>query len=78
MTLSDEHAVVDTVLVKLFAKSEKTKDLYALLHEAHHVVLSEVESVLVETGQYNALSVLYQQSGEDEKLLDVWAKYGVF
>ncbi|KAF9073468.1 hypothetical protein BDP27DRAFT_1445084 [Rhodocollybia butyracea] len=74
LTLSDEYAVVDTVLVKLFAKSEKTKDLYALLHETHHVVLSEVESVLVETGQYNALSVLYQHSGEDEKLLEVWAK----
>ncbi|KAF5391626.1 hypothetical protein D9757_002402 [Collybiopsis confluens] len=71
---TEEYVVVDTVLVKLFAKSEKTKDLYALLHESHNVTIPEVESIMVENGQYNALCLLYKQAGDDEKLLDIWAK----
>ncbi|KAJ3777136.1 hypothetical protein FB446DRAFT_718785 [Lentinula raphanica] len=70
----DEYAVVDTVLVKLFAKSEKTRDLYALVHEPHHIVIPEVEPVLIKNGQYNALCELFQQAGDHEKLLEVWAK----
>ncbi|KAJ3761020.1 hypothetical protein EV360DRAFT_38625 [Lentinula raphanica] len=70
----DEYAVVDTVLVKLFAKSEKTRDLYALVHEPHHIVIPEVEPVLIKNGQYNALCELLQQAGDHEKLLEVWAK----
>ncbi|KAJ3714896.1 hypothetical protein DFJ43DRAFT_1127309 [Lentinula guzmanii] len=70
----DEYAAVDTVLVKLFARSEKTRDLYALLHEPHHIVVPEVEPVLIENGQYNALCELFQQAGDHENLLDVWSK----
>ncbi|KAK1226203.1 hypothetical protein PQX77_010785 [Marasmius sp. AFHP31] len=68
------YPVVDTVLVKLFAQSEKTSDLYTLLNEAHNVVLQEVESVLQKCGQYNALCTLYKQLGEDERLLNAWSK----
>ncbi|KAF5369852.1 hypothetical protein D9758_001393 [Tetrapyrgos nigripes] len=68
------YPVVDTVLVKLFAQSEKTKELYALLQEPHDVVLAEIEPVLQKNGQYNALCMLYKQSGEDDKLLEAWAK----
>ncbi|RDB17168.1 Transforming growth factor-beta receptor-associated protein 1 [Hypsizygus marmoreus] len=68
------EAVVDTVLVKLYANLEKTPELYALLHEPNHVVVSEVESVLKKTGQYNALCILYKDRGDDVKLLDIWAK----
>ncbi|KAJ3808185.1 hypothetical protein F5876DRAFT_78971 [Lentinula aff. lateritia] len=70
----DEYAVVDTVLVKLFARSEKTKDLYALLQEPHYIVLPEVEKMLVENGQYNALCEIHQQMGNHDKLLEIWAK----
>lgn len=70
----DEYAVVDTVLVKLFARSEKTKDLYALLQEPHYIVLPEVETMLVENGQYNALCELHQQMGNHDNLLEIWAK----
>lgn len=70
----EEHAVVDSVLVKLFARSEKTQDLYALIHEPHQVVLSEVDHVLIKHGQYNALCILFKQAGEDEKLLEAWSK----
>jgi vacuolar protein sorting-associated protein 3 len=65
---------VDTVLAKLFAQSEKTTDLYALLQEPNDVVLSEVEKVLQEAGQYSALCMIYKQRGDDEKLLVTWSK----
>ncbi|KAJ7235454.1 hypothetical protein B0H12DRAFT_1141579 [Mycena haematopus] len=67
-------AVVDTVLAKIYAQAEKTKELYSLLQEPHQIVLSEIEPVLRQTGQYNALCVLYKQIGDDENLLQVWAK----
>jgi len=66
---------VDTVLAKLFARSEKTTDLYALLQEPNDIVLSEVVPVLKETGQYNALCMLYKQRGDDIKLLELWSKF---
>ncbi|KAF8155687.1 hypothetical protein B0H34DRAFT_714373 [Crassisporium funariophilum] len=65
---------IDTVLVKLYAQFEKTKELYALLQEPNDVSIPEVETVLQETGQYNALCILYKQRGDDLKLLDAWAK----
>ncbi|KAK7020572.1 hypothetical protein R3P38DRAFT_2970278 [Favolaschia claudopus] len=68
------YPVVDTVLAKIYAQSEKTRDLYALLQEPHEIVLSEIEPVLKQTGQYNALCMLYKQMGDDEKLLGIWAK----
>lgn len=65
---------MDTVLAKLYAEFEKTHELYTLLAEPNEVVVAELEPVLKETGQYNALCMLYRQRGEDLKLLDVWAK----
>ncbi|EIN08171.1 hypothetical protein PUNSTDRAFT_69089 [Punctularia strigosozonata HHB-11173 SS5] len=67
-------ATVDTVLAKLFARDEKTTDLYALIREKHAIVVEEVEGMFISTGQYNALCQLFQQRGMDEKLLDTWSK----
>jgi hypothetical protein len=67
--------VVDTVLAKLFARSEKTTDLYALLQESNNIVLPEIENVLRDAGQYNALCMIFKQRGDDEKLLETWSKY---
>jgi hypothetical protein len=66
---------VDTVLVKLYAQFGKTKDLLTLLQEPNDVSLLEVEPVLQETRQYNALCMLYKRLGDDLKLLESWAKY---
>ncbi|KAI0312172.1 hypothetical protein OF83DRAFT_1287071 [Amylostereum chailletii] len=66
--------IVDTVLAKLFARAEKTTDLYALLKESPDLVLPELEPVFVATGQYNALCSIYEQRGDDEKLLEAWSK----
>ncbi|KAJ7774542.1 hypothetical protein DFH07DRAFT_952255 [Mycena maculata] len=68
------YPVVDTVLAKIYAQAEKTKELYTLIQEAHSIVLSEIEPALKQTGQYNALCLLYKQTGDDESLLQVWAK----
>ncbi|KAJ6630857.1 hypothetical protein B0H10DRAFT_1983437 [Mycena sp. CBHHK59/15] len=57
------YPVVDTVLAKIYAQVEKTKELYALIQEPHNI-----------TGQYNALCMLYKQIGDDENLLQVWSK----
>ncbi|KAJ7063354.1 hypothetical protein C8F01DRAFT_984930 [Mycena amicta] len=74
MQSDSSQPVVDTVLAKIYAQSEKTKELYALIEEPHAIVLPEVESILKTNGQYNALCMLYQQSGDEENLLQVWAK----
>lgn len=66
--------VVDTVLAKLLCEGEKTADLYTLIREPNHIVLTELESALVRTGQYSALCTLYKQHGHDLKLLDAWSK----
>ncbi|KAJ7452354.1 hypothetical protein B0H11DRAFT_2073067 [Mycena galericulata] len=68
------YPVVDTVLAKIYARAEKTKELYTLIQEPHDIVLSEIGPVLEQTGQYNALCMLYKQAGDDESLLQVWAK----
>jgi vacuolar protein sorting-associated protein 3 len=52
----------------------KTKDLLTLSQEPNDVSLLEVESVLQETRQYNALCLLYKQVGDNHKLLESWAK----
>jgi hypothetical protein len=70
----DTRQVVDTVLAKLLARSEKTKELYALLEDPNHVFVPDLEPVLRETGQYNALCMLYKQSKNDDQLLEIWAK----
>ncbi|KDR79882.1 hypothetical protein GALMADRAFT_61975 [Galerina marginata CBS 339.88] len=65
---------IDTVLVKLYAEFEKTKELYALLQEPNDVSVPEVEPVLQSMGQYNALCVLYKLRGDDLKVIDVFAR----
>jgi hypothetical protein len=67
--------IVDTVLAKLFARSERTSDLYALLDESDMVVLPEVEPVFRATGQYNALCKMYSKRGDDVALLEALSKY---
>ncbi|KAG7448550.1 uncharacterized protein BT62DRAFT_929636 [Guyanagaster necrorhizus] len=69
----DTFAAVDTVLVKLYAQLEK-QELYSLLQETNHIVLDEIEPVLRNAGQYNALCMLYRKSNDHKKLLEVWAK----
>jgi hypothetical protein len=66
--------VVDTVLAKLFARAEKTTDLYALLDESDIVILPEVEPVFRATGQYSALCKTYSKRGLDAALLEAWSK----
>lgn len=68
------RAIVDTVLAKLFARGEKTTDLYALLDESDMIVLPEVEPVLRATGQYSALCKVYSKRGDDAALLEAWSK----
>ncbi|KAJ7709853.1 hypothetical protein B0H17DRAFT_1155701 [Mycena rosella] len=68
------YPVVDTVLAKIYAQAEKTTELYTLIQEPHAIVLAEIEPVLKQNGQYNALCMLYKQVGDDENLLQVWAK----
>ncbi|KAI9438733.1 hypothetical protein H4582DRAFT_2057353 [Lactarius indigo] len=68
------RAIIDTVLAKLFARGEKTTDLYALLDESDLVVLPEVEPVFRATGQYSALCKMYSKRGDDAALLEVWSK----
>jgi hypothetical protein len=66
--------VVDTVLAKILAEEEQTADLHALLQGPNQIVLTELEPVLMRTGQYNALCVLYKEHGENDKLLDAWSR----
>ncbi|KAF4618694.1 hypothetical protein D9613_009798 [Agrocybe pediades] len=65
---------IDTVLVKLYAEFERTQDLYGLLSEPNDVLVDEVEPILQNLGQYNALCMLLKQRGEDLKILDILAK----
>jgi hypothetical protein len=62
------------VLAKLFARGEKTTDLYALLDESDTIILPEVEPVFRATGLYNALCKIYSKRGLDAALLEVWSK----
>ncbi|KAI0000159.1 hypothetical protein BJV74DRAFT_876958 [Russula compacta] len=68
------RAIVDTVLAKLFAQSEKTTDLYALLDESDTIILPEVEPVFRAIGLFGALCKLYSKHGNDAALLEVWSK----
>ncbi|KAF8812135.1 hypothetical protein BYT27DRAFT_7252199 [Phlegmacium glaucopus] len=65
---------VDTVLVKLYARFERTKELLTLVQEPNDVSVLEVEPILQTEGQYNALCLLYKQRRDDVKLLESWAK----
>ncbi|KAF8655350.1 hypothetical protein AX16_003085 [Volvariella volvacea WC 439] len=75
------HVVVDTVLAKLYALSEKTSPLYDLLASPQsRIVVSELEETLRQTGQYCALCLLYRKHGDTTgvvsrgKLLGVLSK----
>ena len=63
------------MLAKLFAQSEKTTDLDALLGESELVILPEVEPVFRAAGLYSALCKVYSKRGLDAELLEVWSKY---
>jgi hypothetical protein len=54
--------IIDTVLAKLFARGEKTTDLYALLDELDIIILPEVEPIFRATGRYSkhALQSLFK------------------
>jgi len=62
------------VLAKLFARAEKTTDLYALLEESDIIVLPEVEPVFRATSLCSALCKMYSKRGDDAALLEVWSK----
>jgi hypothetical protein len=64
---------VDTVLVELYAHFDKTQELRELLSEPNEIVLSEVESILLNTGNVSSLCNLYKQRNEEKKLLDIYA-----
>ncbi|KAI0667249.1 hypothetical protein C8Q78DRAFT_1071980 [Trametes maxima] len=66
--------VVDTVLAKLHVNTEKLPELYALIDQPNAIALPEIETVLVGSRHFNALCKLYQQRGDDAKLLDIWSK----
>jgi hypothetical protein len=66
--------VVDTVIAKIFAEEGKTADLYTLLRGPNHVRQAELEPILKRTGRYSALCALYEERGDDGKLLDAWSK----
>jgi vacuolar protein sorting-associated protein 3 len=66
--------VVDSVLVLIYAKTQKTRKLHTLLTEPNDVILGEVEATLIATQQFFALCKLYERTNQDEKLLETWAK----
>jgi vacuolar protein sorting-associated protein 3 len=66
------------VLAKVFARSEKMTDLYALLDESDAIVLPEVEPVFRAARQYSALCKMYSKRDDDAALLDVWSKCVTF
>ncbi|KAI0252527.1 hypothetical protein BJV78DRAFT_1360837 [Lactifluus subvellereus] len=68
------RAIVDTVLAKLFARGEKTTDLFALLDESDMIILPEVEPVFRAAGHFSALCKMYSKRGDDAALLNVWSK----
>ena len=65
---------MDTVLARLYAESEETTDLLALIDGPNDVVLSEVEPVLVKARRLDALCRLYKSRDEHQKLLEAWSK----
>jgi hypothetical protein len=66
------------VLAKLFARGEKTTDLFALLDESDIINLPEVEPVFRAAGQFSALCKMYSKRGDDAALLNVWSKCVIF
>ncbi|KAL1660589.1 hypothetical protein GGF50DRAFT_62885 [Schizophyllum commune] len=75
--LADEDGlqVVDTVYAKVLAINGKTQELAALIQdERSEIVATEIEPVLVEHSQFDALTTLYQRHGDARKLLELYSK----
>lgn len=62
------------MLAKLHVNTGKLPELYALIDQPNAIVLSELETVLVESRHFNALCKLYQQRNDDAKLLETWSR----
>ncbi|KAI5830962.1 hypothetical protein K523DRAFT_415444 [Schizophyllum commune Tattone D] len=69
------YPVVDTVYAKVLAINGKTQELAALIQdERSEIVATEIEPVLVEHSQFDALTTLYQRHGDARKLLELYSK----
>lgn len=66
---------MDTVLAKILAKTDQTSDLFSLIDDANDIVVSEVEGMFEKNGQYGALCKLYGKRGDEDRLLEAWARY---
>ncbi|KAI0821851.1 hypothetical protein BC628DRAFT_1542796 [Trametes gibbosa] len=66
--------VIDTVLAKLHVNAGKLPDLYALVDQPNTILLSEIETVLINARHINALCKLYKQQNDDTKLLETWSR----
>ncbi|KAL1735001.1 hypothetical protein EV714DRAFT_280635 [Schizophyllum commune] len=72
---SENLQVVDTVYAKVLAINGKTQELAALIQdERSEIVATEIEPVLVEHSQFDALTTLYQRHGDARKLLELYSK----
>lgn len=65
---------MDGALARLYAESGETNALNALVQGSHDIVPAHVEDALCASGHCNALCVLYEQYGEDRKLIEAWSK----
>ena len=60
---------------KVLAINGKTQELAALIQdERSEIVATEIEPVLVEHSQFDALTTLYQRHGDARKLLELYSK----
>lgn len=65
---------VDTVLCRLYCEAGEKTELLTLVINQNSVVVEDVESLLVQTKNYDALCTLYQRRQDDVKLLEIWSK----
>lgn len=65
---------MDTVLVKILAKSDDTAELNDLINHTNNIVLSDVEQSLKDNNQYSVLCRLYKKIKNDKKLLEAYSK----
>ncbi|TRM63448.1 hypothetical protein BD626DRAFT_272035 [Schizophyllum amplum] len=69
------YPVVDTVYAKILAVNAKTSELAALIQdERSEIVATEIEPVLIQHSQFDALTTLYQRHGDARKLLELYSK----
>lgn len=67
--------IVETVLARLYVDDNQKPELYALFEGPNEVVLEEIEPVLTQAGHFHALIKLYQQRGNDSKLVDALSRF---